>query len=348
MNVQKRLFVVSEVFHDGHNTISYAYYAFSKLEVAQRLLTEMSNGTEEGLLLRTIFLRMYIPSHVYTGDDSCSYDEDKSNHIIFIMTRTPQELIGLTEQQCLKLQQDETRVFIKEINMDNVVDLSEVKTNNIDVEITIDNIDDIVGLINCAFRDYEVSHLIWNGKSWYSHTVYTWREHRFVIIGEVGDHDPDHICYGYFKHSWINHDCPNSDPNIDEDDENDVIPYEQHKVEDIEDIKHVFVRAKFDPLYDLKTKIDVSHDIYIMNDMGFNADHRGSNHMNIEIDHLFEGNVVIRKGNYTFEDLANLIWRCKANKFDNQYECVFQLSSDNVERDENDDYHVNLIVDHGS
>lgn len=212
-------------------------------------------------------------------------------------------------------------------------------------EIVLNDPKTIAEFIDFVFHELEVSHLLWNGKSWYPWDTYYRTRPKNL---EFRDWDPDHVCYGYWNHKWNKDD--------DSDDESVEDPPGIQKVKNIEDFRHVFEFIG-EETFKGATEIVLPRDITVINDFGcINADHRGSNHMWIDIDGVFDGTVEISAGKYSISDLANLIWRVKGNKFDNQYEAVFHFI---YECEDNNDYenyitledekwYVNLKMDHGS
>lgn len=125
------------------------------------------------------------------------------------------------------------------------------------------------------------------------------------------------------------------------------------KATDVEKFEHVFsIREHFG-------KWDTVHfptSAIFYNDMSeINCDHRGSNHLNIDLDPLFQDCVEFRPGDYSIKDFLNRIWLIKGNKFDNNYELFCRITEEDLE-DENsiffdeDDksWHVHVPVDHGS
>lgn len=359
--MSKKLYILAHTFDEGFDGPDFLYYAHSRLEVAEKIVSDVQSQTEVGEKLRRIFSSMSVADRAFGYDVELSDEQNTSKRALFSTTRSPQELLDLIDASIVD-GDSFARVTLFEYNLSNVIDLtsgadnSQVEvdkkmkgeTTNIgekgEIEI-VDSTYSIIEVINCAFRDYEVSHLVWEEKSWYSHNLPGWREERWVPSGQVGEHDPDHPCYGYWGHVF---DAKAEDKDGDPDEEV-PLPYKPLQVEKIDDVKHIFVstRVKRSPTFDLQRKICLLRTWHIVNDSGLNDDHRGSNHLGIDIDHLFDGSVDIDPGVYTFAELANLIWRVKANKFDNQYEMVFPLEREGI-RFDGHDWHVGLTVDHGS
>jgi len=108
------------------------------------------------------------------------------------------------------------------------------------------------------------------------------------------------------------------------------------------------------------TNVKLNHNLCITNDMGFeNSDHRGSNHVNINLNYDFNGQITIPAGELTIQEFVEKCYRIKGNKFDNQYElfCHFTKNEDGefdiVLQDDEDDpaiktWFATVAVDHGS
>jgi hypothetical protein len=65
------------------------------------------------------------------------------------------------------------------------------------------------------------------------------------------------------------------------------------------------------------------HAVRLINEEGMNDDHRGRNHMNIELD--WHEEYVIPAGMHSVYDLVQSCFRIKGNKFENHYEMFCQI-----------------------
>ena len=231
------------------------------------------------------------------------------------------------------------------------------------------------------FTCWRVESITWNGLKWKSWST-VWRDRR---ESDNTEWDPDCKCTGYWHCDYQGGDGESSDCECDDQARRPLI--EPKKVEKIEDIRHNFVSADCrnngnwvpfivnnalpgQPPYmvDFTEKKGLNNTLFrldstwvVMNDNDcLNEDHRGSNHMGIEFDHLFNGTIEIPAGTYTGDELGNLLWRVKGNKFDNQYEMYLRFIIDDRVRireiisnivlptDQDNKTYVTLRFDHGS
>jgi hypothetical protein len=103
------------------------------------------------------------------------------------------------------------------------------------------------------------------------------------------------------------------------------------------------------------------HAIRLVNTEGVNEDHRGSNHLNIELDWYEE--YVIPAGIHSVYDIVQSCFRIKGNKFENHYEFFCRIvdveefnseSSEDMEElsrvvdFEDSEWTVTPVIDHGS
>jgi hypothetical protein len=103
------------------------------------------------------------------------------------------------------------------------------------------------------------------------------------------------------------------------------------------------------------------HAIHLVNTEGINEDHRGSNHMNIELDWYEE--YVIPAGIHSVYDIVQSCFRIKGNKFENHYEMfcrIIDVDDFDVEDSldveelsrvidfEDSEWTVTPVIDHGS
>lgn len=225
------------------------------------------------------------------------------------------------------------------------------KTDKNQKPYVLKSAENIAAFIDFTFHKLAVSHLEWNGKTWYPWTTF--------FSSHPGDHeerpwDPDCQCYGYWgciydasKKGQDGYDVEWEEP-----------PVEKQQVENIEDLKHIFrpfMKGESMEFRD-RSRVKIVRAWQVQNDQGtINPDHRGSNHVGIEFDHLFDGSVLIEPGEYDVLDLADLLWRIKGNKFDHQYELMLTMTpedgeeiQDEVIQIEPDIVYINVAVDHGS
>lgn len=334
--MNKTLFILAYSFDEGFDGVDMTFYANSRVEVVGWLMKRSRIDANIRLTFHNILSRMTVSDGVWSYDAAKSHEKNEAERMEFLLSRTPEQLLKLIDNSYVN--GDSTaRVTLSEVKPESVIDL----TNKIKV---LEKAEDVAKAINCAFHDYCVSHLKHDGKCWYSHTVSSWRDERWVPIGEVGEHDPDHACHGYWCHVWdANAEDKDGDPSADE----EPLPYTPLKVDKVEDFEHVFVSAGRGSAFQLDEVVRLITPWYVTNDMGMNCDHRGSNHLGIYIEHLHADVVEIPAGDYKFADLANLLWRLKGNKFDNQYEMVCGVDRENIDFQEGILY-VSLPVDHGS
>lgn len=116
-------------------------------------------------------------------------------------------------------------------------------------------------------------------------------------INEKKSYDPNYPCHGG--------DCCY----------NDVSP--KYYIENWSEIKLIF-----DECPDKEVTLEKPVELINSNN-GLNENHRGSNHLAIELDGAFKANLIIPANTYKFVDLAYLAWNIKGNIFDNIYEAVF-------------------------
>lgn len=209
----------------------------------------------------------------------------------------------------------------------------------------------IAAFIDFTFHDLAVSHLEWNGKTWYPWTTF-FSKHPQDTKERPWDSDCE--CHGYWGCIY---DASKKDQDgVDR--EWEEPPIQKQEVVELNDIKHIFKLSHQGKSLDFRgrSRVKVVKDWQLQNDQGcLNPDHRGSNHMGIEIDSIFSGDELIPAGEYNVLDLADLIWRIKANKFDDQYEMVLTMTPDDgseiddeVIQIEPDIVYINVPVDHGS
>jgi hypothetical protein len=178
----------------------------------------------------------------------------------------------------------------------------------------LDSAIDIAEFITYAWQQ-TVSHIEWDGKKWYPWTT-SWTGTKETR----GDHDPDFPCHGYYEHALV-------------EDEEDGDAYEEaaqakmskKQPKDISEIRHRFDHEDSRHWYG-SDKVVLRNKWFVQNPYGgINDDHRGSNHLALDLDRLYIENVEIEPGTYTVLDLLDLLWRTKGNKFNNQYELFCRL-----------------------
>lgn len=87
-----------------------------------------------------------------------------------------------------------------------------------------------------------------------------------------------------------------------------------------EEIKYAFYEP---PIYKGVDKVLFLKEIVARNVQGpAIEDHRGSNHIHIDLLSDWKEQVRFPAGSYTLEEIRQRLWKLKWNKFNNQYECV--------------------------
>ncbi|HMP28127.1 MAG TPA: hypothetical protein PKD85_00920 [Saprospiraceae bacterium] len=215
--------------------------------------------------------------------------------------------------------------------------------------------DEIVDFVNFVYQQNRVVCVDISGERYYPHTTY-WTD----SSSNRGDNDPDIKCDGYYGHLYKDslfeqmEEYKNIIKDLDDNKESDV-EYQEFvskllgtvKPASWNEVSHVF---DFEGKLKYKSfkKIKMAHDLIVTNEMGcLNDDHRGSNHMAVDLDHLFDSEVIIKAGVYDVEEVMDIMWRIKGNKFDNNYEMFFTLNIENVEF-HGGQWYINCGVDHGS
>jgi len=343
MQARQNLYILASCCDEGFDEPDFVYYAQSRLEVAQRISREMALGTEEGEQVMAILLLSDMGCKVDRDDPYMDNDGFRRKlRRAYILTLSPQKLLDEIDETYVD-GDSYFKVSLSEFPADKIIQVSPCAATNTPKDVQVlDSEEDLETLIDFVFQNLTVSHLVWDGKTWYSHSMVGWSSRR----EDQGDRpwDPDCPCYGYWGHCFDKN-AKDKDGDRDKD---VALPYKPHFVKSLEDIVHVFNHDGKGP-FKLDTKIKLEHNMNIQNPFGhMNSDHRGSNHLGIEIDHLFEGMVEIKAGTYTVAEFANLAWRVKANKFDNQYEAVFHVNNGGEIDLEDKTWHVSLSMDHGS
>lgn len=194
----------------------------------------------------------------------------------------------------------------------------------------------IANVINHIFHDMSVKALKYKDKIYHPYTTIWYGTCNNIIRGE---YDPDHPC-----------ECDMDDYDNPHGEECSNLINNKIYVQDLSEVTHIFNTDKFS-----NKKVKFNNHLMIMNENGVNLDHRGSNHMKLHINHAFTGKVFIPAGVYTYKKLANLIWRVKANKFDNNYEMFCTINRNYRMSPEifefipcTNVWMINLPVDHGS
>jgi hypothetical protein len=190
---------------------------------------------------------------------------------------------------------------------------------------------DLRKLLECVY-ELRCKSISYDGKEYFPHAYHE------DDTPTRGGHDPDYYCAGYHDHDFRGDDASDS--------ENAVVdlPYTQISVTDYVRIVHNF----FEPTDCPFEKIIVDRPILIENNKGVNPDHRGSNHMLLDLTPAFTGKVTIPVGTYTIAQFANLAWRVKGNKFDYHYELIWISDDDSKIIKMPNEWYVTLDVDHGS
>lgn len=118
----KKLYIFSHTFDEGFDRPDFLYYATSKLEVLQRQLDQMQQNTVEGKKLRQIYSLMSIDRDKWEYDNTISNSENQSNRMLYITTRTPEELLELIDQSYVD-GDSEARVSLSEFNLTDIIDI---------------------------------------------------------------------------------------------------------------------------------------------------------------------------------------------------------------------------------
>lgn len=339
LNSKQKLYILSSCCDEGFNGPEFIYYAQSYLEVAQHISREMNLKSDHGKKLLRILMRSDIEPK---GNDKGTCKEMSNLKEQYILSLSPQELLDAINET--RVDGDSAfQTTLVELDIGSAIRVAPILGGvNVAPIMKFNANDQLAGLIDFVFKSLEVHHLEWDGKTWYSHSMCEWSSRREDI--EYGPHDPDYPCYGYWAHDFD----PNTRLNEGDPGEDVQLPYKPHRVERFEDFTHVFKDLGEGP-FKLDTKIRLEYNVHICNPCGqLNSDHRGSNHLGIGIDHLFGGSVVISAGVYTVAEFANLAWQVKGNKFDNQYETVFAIANGGKIHFEDNEWFVDLSVDHGS
>ena len=216
-----------------------------------------------------------------------------------------------------------------------------MNTSTIPVLNSVINIAEFVTL---TFQQ-NVSHIEFDGKQWYPWTTNWYKAQDdeddtdedeetgseqpcssqdvirqwFKTTFKRGEHDPDFPCYGYSEHAL-------------QEGEEDGEAYEEaahHHMAKKHPQKSEEIRHRFYGEKDIKWRdsdvVAIISPIIVTRDVEENCDHRGSNHMALDLARTFEDNIKIDPGIYGVTDLMDILWRTKCNKFDNQYEIFLKL-----------------------
>ena len=221
----------------------------------------------------------------------------------------------------------------------------------------------------CVFRR-ECKGIKWNEKIWKSWTMSAWWPE-----GRGDERDPedvDHVCSGYFGHVWPDEFmqilAEKSEQtklweeikaeNLSDDEKENDDRYQQianvysclHTPKDSSEIEHIFYDDSVCVYETYPFKIvKVMEKWVVSNGEGINLDHRGSRlgHFSLDLSRCDNDTVEIEPGVYEVDKLADILWRLKYNKFDNQYEMITGLDKDRSEIKDGTAY-IQLYVDHGS
>lgn len=96
--------------------------------------------------------------------------------------------------------------------------------------------------------------------------------------------------------------------------------------------------------------VHLPHKTYVINGMGINKDKRGSNNMDLQTEHLYEEQVCLNAGIWSFSTLCQRLWRLKSHFFDNHYEWFMDAKVEfHKKKSKQESYvTVQLLFDHGS
>ena len=253
--------------------------------------------------------------------------------------------------------------------------------------LTVDDKYLFAELFDFAYHECSVNHVIYEGKVYYPCTT-TWYSR--PKNAPVAEHDPDIECKGYWN-------CYEDDVEVLSqklEPEKKKLFFELYsaeksrkcdyknfsKLQDLKQEIYEFGERKFPvvipdrdkPLryvisgpnmFKGKEYIYFPQLVFLMNGRGENSDHRGSNHMNIELD--FHHDWTFEPGVYRIADVIEGAYRIKGNKFDNQYEAFFNFSHSgydektmkdhdkdnvgkNIEFYDDENWSITPVIDHGS
>lgn len=119
---------------------------------------------------------------------------------------------------------------------------------------------------------------------------------------------------------------------------------EDNKIHKVEKGERVDYHFKNEPLvYKGNTKLNLPKPIHLINSMGeINSDHRGSDHLNIDLTDTFEVEHEIPSGTLTVTQFVEHCWRIRSHHFENHHEKCFEFDVDE-EIDEIDE----IVIDDG-
>lgn len=193
---------------------------------------------------------------------------------------------------------------------------------------TVDDVVTIALLLDHCYQEQGLRYVIHKEKSYYPCNT-MWYDRSDDPPDQ--EHDPNIQCTGYECHTgpWSKDNLHYVYP-----DDGDVIKYvfkedEQARIN------------RSGGYLSLGSLLYFPRPITLVNDMGKNDDHRGSNHINIELD--FACNYRISAGIHTLYDIVQGCYRIKHHKFHNQYEGFFTFIYDD---DIVDDKKISELADY--
>ncbi len=218
---------------------------------------------------------------------------------------------------------------------------------------TVDDVVTIAHLLDYCYQEQTLRYVVHKEKSYYPCNS-SWYTRKNDV--PVQEHDPNIACYGYeechFRGEWKRIQSLDESPHCVYPDDNDVIKYVF-----VENVS-ARINVKGGNLA-LGSLLYFPRPMLLVNNMGKNDDHRGSNHINIELD--FEDSYLISSGIHTLYHVLQACYRIKHHKFYHGYEAflTFIFDDDIVDarkmaeleesiRINNSGWMVYPVIDHGS
>lgn len=195
-----------------------------------------------------------------------------------------------------------------------------------------------------------IDHITYKGVDYYQHSN-EWYDRSEDI--EYPEHDPDIQCHGYWDHDEGH--CDEILPSIYDVDHIHVSPDEEHNLEyhivydcgrwdaDIDwhpDIGDFVCYS--DVIAQKEVQLIGIKSILIHNLSGINEDHRGSDHILVQLP--YKETVHIEKDIISIHDITIAFFQIKSHKFDFWYELYNSVKCSIV----NDCLHIDIEFDHGS
>jgi hypothetical protein len=204
---------------------------------------------------------------------------------------------------------------------------------------------DYVKLVFAKIFNLDASHVDYKDKSFYPWTVHCTGTGIKRDRDDSRIYDPDYECIGSYSHTWTKTPPKSIIVNNFQDikihffQEQDLLFNKINQVDDALSNKHL--HTGIDPVL-------LVDDITLVNKIGtINPDHRGSNHLALDLSYIFSHKVFIPKGIYNFYDLARIAWQIKGNLFDNYYELASVSANSPISHNINGIV-LQVNIDHGS